>query len=69
MSLHQRIVIDGVEYVPKNSIISEESQRKLAKAYGISFSYGSYDEDTNPEHLREIFNLLLDVNQEVKFRR
>ena len=63
------VVIDGIEYVPKTSIVSQKSLDALAAAYGIAFCWGVYDPDSRPEFLRQVWDHLLVVNEELHFQR
>ena len=67
------VIIDGVEYVPKDTIISETLFDNLAKAYSSAFSIGVYDPTCGSEicrrEWRRFFDVLSEINKEVGFKK
>lgn len=65
------VIIDGVEYVPKTTIVSQAALTALSKAYSLAFGNGVYDPccKFGGKAMREIWDLLHTVNEELCFRR
>ena len=66
------VYIDGMEYVPRNTVISAASLKNLAEVYSISWCNGRYDpvdHSASTKFLAEISDLIMEVNQELHFKR
>lgn len=65
-----KVEIDGIEYVPRNTVISDRVMKVLNKLYGKMYIEGYYD-PTNDERrkmAKEIFVKLDFLNRELKFK-
>jgi hypothetical protein len=68
----KQVVIDGVEYVPKQAAIAKETLDALADAYALAFGWSVYDpiaDTSDHKALREVYDLLSKANDELGFRK
>jgi len=66
------VTIDGAEYVPRSTVVSEAALKALAEAYRIAYCEGKYD----PYHhcpcvdaMSRVWALLRDSNKELGFKK
>lgn len=71
--MERTVVIDGVEYVPRDSVVTDETMSKLAQAYGLAWSNSVYDPpcgcSLTKRILREITDCLCDANKSLHFKK
>jgi hypothetical protein len=66
------VTIDGVAYVPKSTLISNEALAALSEALGKAWCNGYYDPSCSCDHsvamFQQISDLLSIVNKELRFK-
>ena len=71
--MDKSVVIDGVEYVPKGTVMSDAALRSLSEAYSIAWTNGYYDPVSNhpawTKTVRDISDHLTEANKELRFKK
>lgn len=67
------VFIEGREYVPRDTVLSDEAMKQLALAYSLAWANGYYNPISSDKLwikiVREISDCLSAVNKDLHFKR